>query len=857
MKKRVFSILLALALTATLFVGFGTVANAEEYTEYKPWENGALVDYSSTTTASVWVEPDHMGRWNGTTAEWYKQEGQDAYVISFYRWSPYKGQWNGNGYILLKLSGGDVEIIDGSTGSYDFKPSFDPERGLFSVDFSEFIQYDTNCSYSFEIEKPVKETSIFGATRLFYSGSVEGQDLVKGYDGGFWELKGTAYISGTPTGGKEVTAVLLDKSNRKVPKENLRYQWQRSPHDASMWSDVWGADEETYGIPEKDIGYDIRVKVSAKDYYNYAVSEKVTVGKMTTDKKPVVPTIEYKNGNLVVTNAKADQEYIIANNSLTRLELEERWPAYNALETGKDGELTMYGESGKVNYVYTRMRETQTTLPSEAVAWASAYNGQNTLKMTCRTYDPDGGYEISMMENRDTGDLLAYEKYILRLTVEPSATDPSFGGVYGKNFTCKKQGDTAFPMVFYQDKACTKEVNADVRYKDVYVRLPEVTNGLVFSAKDDSSEAEIVLHVGYNDRGSMKIALDSVTVPDITVSQGTVNSDAQMTLEPTSADISGKILIAPVSGGNLPTVDVTLYRNLKVDATKADLGTYVYEIKYIDRNGVNQSMGYFKVNVVKSEIEPEELKLSSNAIMLPVGDFYRLEAVLSPVGAGSNISWETSGSKVAVVNNGAVAATSLDPGDACVITAKTEGGLSDTCTVTITEKETADEGLKNPFVDVGEGDYFYDSVLWAYYAKPQVTNGMDETHFGPDRTVTRGQTVTFLWRAMGEPEPKTKSNPFQDVATTDYYYKAVLWAVEEGITKGTDDTHFTPNQTCSTAHIITFLYRTLGVGSDGWYEEAGRWAEDNGLLKNTGKTVSPEVDCPRCDVVVFLYRTVK
>ena len=163
-------------------------------------------------------------------------------------------------------------------------------------------------------------------------------------------------------------------------------------------------------------------------------------------------------------------------------------------------------------------------------------------------------------------------------------------------------------------------------------------------------------------------------------------------------------------------------------------------------------------------------------------------------------------------------------------------------------------GLSNPFTDVKESDYFYDAVLWAYFAKPQVTNGMDTTHFGPKSTVTRGQAVTFLWRAVGCPEPETAVNPFVDVPESEYYYKPILWAVEKGITKGTDDTHFTPNQTCSTAHIITFLYRTLGIGADGWYEVAEAWAQGAGLLKGLDIKVAPGVDCPRCDVVLFLYR---
>ena len=165
-----------------------------------------------------------------------------------------------------------------------------------------------------------------------------------------------------------------------------------------------------------------------------------------------------------------------------------------------------------------------------------------------------------------------------------------------------------------------------------------------------------------------------------------------------------------------------------------------------------------------------------------------------------------------------------------------------------------DKTAENPFTDVKESDYFYDAVLWAYYAEPQVTNGIGGGLFGPDNTVKRGEAVTFLWRSVGCPEPTSTKNPFEDVKESDYFYKPVLWAVEKGITVGTDATHFTPEQTCSTAHIITFLYRTLNPGQDGWYAMAEGYAQGAGLMDGHAVTVSPDVDCPRADVVFFLHR---
>ena len=160
----------------------------------------------------------------------------------------------------------------------------------------------------------------------------------------------------------------------------------------------------------------------------------------------------------------------------------------------------------------------------------------------------------------------------------------------------------------------------------------------------------------------------------------------------------------------------------------------------------------------------------------------------------------------------------------------------------------------NPFEDIYETDDYYDAVLWAYYADPQITNGMDETHFGPGLSVTRGQAVTFLWRSMGCPEPTSYYNPFEDVPSTEYYYKPVLWAVEKGITKGVDDTHFNPMDTLSTLHIITFLFRTQYPGKDGWDGDAAVWAADEkGRPFGIDIAVNNETDCPRCHVVQFLF----
>ena len=157
-----------------------------------------------------------------------------------------------------------------------------------------------------------------------------------------------------------------------------------------------------------------------------------------------------------------------------------------------------------------------------------------------------------------------------------------------------------------------------------------------------------------------------------------------------------------------------------------------------------------------------------------------------------------------------------------------------------------------PFVDVNADDPFSAAVLWAYFSEPQITNGQDETHFAPDAVVERGEAVTFLWRAMGEPASEGAETPFVDT-TESYYMDAIAWAVENGVTKGVDETHFCPDDTLTAAQIVTFLYRAMYPGRDGWYAEAAAWAEQQGYLDGIDLPIDDQTPCPRWAVVQLLY----
>ena len=174
-----------------------------------------------------------------------------------------------------------------------------------------------------------------------------------------------------------------------------------------------------------------------------------------------------------------------------------------------------------------------------------------------------------------------------------------------------------------------------------------------------------------------------------------------------------------------------------------------------------------------------------------------------------------------------------------------------------------DNSMLNFFYDVPNGAYFYEAVKWA--VDKGITNGLSDTMFGPYESCTRAQIVTFLWRAAGSPEPKTVSS-FTDVPASAYYAKAVAWAVENGITNGMTVTMFAPDATCTRGQSVTFLYRALkgtasgsanftDVKSDAFYADAINWAVANNVTNGTSNTTfSPNADCTRAEIVTFLYR---
>ncbi len=199
-------------------------------------------------------------------------------------------------------------------------------------------------------------------------------------------------------------------------------------------------------------------------------------------------------------------------------------------------------------------------------------------------------------------------------------------------------------------------------------------------------------------------------------------------------------------------------------------------------------------------------------------------------------------------------------------TADERGEKCFTCTICHTQKIESIPSLSdNPFTDVNESDWYYAPVMWA--RANNVTGGTSATTFGPNDGCTRAQVVTFLWAANGKPEPASMDNPFTDVPNDAWYLKPVLWAVEQGITGGVAEGKFGPDQTCTRAQIATFLYAAKGkpavsgkspfddVADTDWFANPVIWAKENEVTGGISATeFGPNQVCTRAQVVTFLYK---
>ena len=358
----------------------------------------------------------------------------------------------------------------------------------------------------------------------------------------------------------------------------------------------------------------------------------------------------------------------------------------------------------------------------------------------------------------------------------------------------------------------------------------------------------------------------------ISASGGTV-TDAQMESAVKRADKGSTITIKATS-----STTVTLPVGGMADAADND-NDVLLDLRYGEvtltartiaglTDGVSSS-GKIKVSITSQTSSKDETisdLLDKGAAVFDVSvtindvEVHSFDGTLTLTFTVSNLSKITDPHILHILTDGTKEYYAPDSISGNTITVK---GVRNLSTFAVIPGSEVPEEQTNPFTDVYESDYYYDAVLWA--VANGVTNGTSATTFGPNVTVTRAQMVTFLWRAYGSPEA-TGANPFTDVSTSDYYYDAVLWAVENGITVGTSDTTFSPDAPVTRAQAVTFQWRAAGspvvsgssfddVAADAYYVNAVTWAVANGITNGTGgNNFSPDAAVSRAQAVTFLYR---
>lgn len=323
------------------------------------------------------------------------------------------------------------------------------------------------------------------------------------------------------------------------------------------------------------------------------------------------------------------------------------------------------------------------------------------------------------------------------------------------------------------------------------------------------------------------------------------------TYVPKGAPVGATVSVYDEKGNKVSALSTVTDENGAFKLNFADSGTYMVEVSGVcsyrlgERSDITENAPVVPsrctVVVKEKDIEKENLKAAKNVMDL-----------IAKIG---NVA-KDSGEAIAAARSG------YD-----LLTETQKEMVSNYDVLTAAEAAYAEliRVSENPFTDVKEGDYFYDAILWA--VKADIAKGTSATTFEPAWICTRGQMVTFLYRAAGEPAVTAKECVFTDVAANAYYYNAVLWAVEKGITYGVSATEFAPEEPVTRGQVVTFLYRYAGepgvsnkitftdVAEGEYYYNAVLWALGTGITNGVSATeFAPKEGCTRGQIVTFLYR---
>lgn len=537
---------------------------------------------------------------------------------------------------------------------------------------------------------------------------------------------------------------------------------------------------------------------------------------------------------------------------------------------------------------------------------------EKTVTFTVTEKDPDPILATSVKLDKRTLDLTVGGSDTLTATVLPAdaadkdvtwvSSDPDVATVANGVVTAVNAGKATITVSVKANPALTD--TCEVTVKDQVIAVTGVTLTPDKATLNVGETQELTAVVAPSNATNKTVTWASSDPAVATVKDGVVTAVGKGTATITVTTEDGNHTAACTITVKLPVSKVTLNETstaLVVGSTKqliatvepanADDSTVTWKsgdtnVATVDQNGNVTAVGVGSttitataggksatctVIVTAKPVPIQGIALADAEVF--VGYTVQFAPVFSPADTTErDVKWSSSDTKIATVDaNGRV--TGVAEGKVTItVTSTANPAITASCTVTVTKNLSDDlasiiGALGNgslPFIDVTARDYFYDAVKWA--VDNGITSGTSRYTFSPNAACTRAQVVTFLWRAAGCPQPVSKVNPFTDVRADDYFYDAVLWAVENGITNGTSAKTFSPDATVTRAQVVTFLWRANGqpaagnsgfadVSADKYYATAVAWAVFQRITTGTGFSVfSPDAACTRAQIVTFLYR---
>ena len=494
------------------------------------------------------------------------------------------------------------------------------------------------------------------------------------------------------------------------------------------------------------------------------------------------------------------------------------------------------------------------------------------------TFDANGGSEPEELPEEVTTAMPA--KKILHGS-EYSLPECEFIAPEGKQFKAWEIGGTEYPV--NAPVTVTADITVKALWKDAPPAPAEYTvtvttegNGTASASPAKAVAGEEITLTATPDGGyhfkEWQVISGGVTIKDNKFIMPSANVEVKAIFEKDAPPASTEFIVTFDGNGGTPSVGSMTTTNQKLSSLpSASRSKHSFDGWYTEESGGTK---------ITTDTEfPADTTVYAHWTYTGGGGSsgYSYYTIKATAGAGGSISPSGNVSvregrdqtfTITPDKGYAVANVKIDGKSIGAVKSYTFENVSRTHTIEVIFMKANGNPQTGVFVDVATGSYYEDAVDWA--VENGITKGTDDTHFSPDGICTRAQAVTFLWRAAGSPEPETRAMPFNDVPVGSYYYDAVLWAVENGITKGTSDTTFSPNMTCTRAQIVAFLWRSekspaagtanpfADVKSTAYYADAVLWAVKENITKGTTSTTfSPNADCTRAQIVTFLWRCKK